>query len=759
MRRLLYALAIFATSSLLLAPQAQDVTATGTITDDDTSGGSAENWETRIADPDVVWYHAFTNEDEVNNFRWTAGEGVDPDANGSSLAAGTSWVSTGGPDGNGYMQILRPGTDTGGDGLSEPSDWIRPFSPITGSGNGRGSDDPGANGTLTPQTWNPNSTSQLATWMGGSNPGWYAHSSYAASYVDGTDFYIQMRVMADPRSSQMDDNGGTNVLTGKFAILAATAGSNVDQTHVILQRTVDPNATGVGEPNYHDAYVYQDGNATNWGQASLVPNPASDYEAQPGRTNAGACQPRNSGGVSGCWSYALDGTWDTLMYHVQPGIHDNDDTQMTVYAAHYGEQEYTVISDFTYNGQFEQGVDNFSQSYRNGFNALYLMGYNNGFTGISYPTFWTRFSSVIFSKGFINPPGGCSSPANTMQEVACGMSSGDWEQLSGADEPTGLDLFANQSGASGMITGYGTIMAYDPNGDRLFWIASDHGDGSPGGNDDAVFLIFDFATNTWSTQSVVPWASTGVQHGYNHITYDYVNDELYYTPLGVSQLRQWDGGGTWGTISFLSDLAYTAPAKGTAFFPELGVDANSNGAIVVFQQENGNNGEVIGIDPVTSDTETYAEGETLDGVDNHTSAIYSAVHQIVLMAAGNGGNNLWRLEADGDVVQLDDSPAGVTIGTANNMSIAVPNPSNGNYIVCKNGSTWYDLKPMESTGNQWVTRSGTCDVLTEPTNLGQASWTTFGTVCTALDEDYNNTIVCVKAYGPTTDAVQWLFKP
>jgi hypothetical protein len=38
MRRLLYALAIFATSSLLLAPQAQDVTATGTITDDDDAG-------------------------------------------------------------------------------------------------------------------------------------------------------------------------------------------------------------------------------------------------------------------------------------------------------------------------------------------------------------------------------------------------------------------------------------------------------------------------------------------------------------------------------------------------------------------------------------------------------------------------------------------------------------------------------------------------------------------------------------------------
>jgi hypothetical protein len=39
MRRLLYALAIFATSSLLLAPQAQDVTATGTILDDDDAGG------------------------------------------------------------------------------------------------------------------------------------------------------------------------------------------------------------------------------------------------------------------------------------------------------------------------------------------------------------------------------------------------------------------------------------------------------------------------------------------------------------------------------------------------------------------------------------------------------------------------------------------------------------------------------------------------------------------------------------------------
>jgi hypothetical protein len=73
MRLLLCTLAILATSSLIVAPQAQDVaSATGTVLDDDDAGG-LQNWATRSTQADVCMATAFDTEEEVYDY-------VHPDA-------------------------------------------------------------------------------------------------------------------------------------------------------------------------------------------------------------------------------------------------------------------------------------------------------------------------------------------------------------------------------------------------------------------------------------------------------------------------------------------------------------------------------------------------------------------------------------------------------------------------------------------------------------------------------------------------------
>ena len=174
---------------------------------------AASDWNARSSGPGVVWHHNFDTAAEVSAFRWTGGYGNDPRAVGSAAAPRTSWVPTGGADGGGYMQILRlaGSGEGGGDGTM----WWRPLDPIVGAGNGRGVDDPGANRTIAPKSFvATDGGSQTYNWTSG----WYGHSSYQNSFFDGTDFFLQVRVMVDPRRS----TPGNSNLVGKFVWLSTT---------------------------------------------------------------------------------------------------------------------------------------------------------------------------------------------------------------------------------------------------------------------------------------------------------------------------------------------------------------------------------------------------------------------------------------------------------------------------------------------------------------------------------------------------------
>jgi hypothetical protein len=356
--------------------------------------GSAESdWVARSTAPGVVWAHDFRNAAEVNNFRLVGGIGTDPVGSTSTVKHVSSDGITGG-----CVEVAVPagGTSVGG--------WCRPFSPITGASNGRGVNDPGAGGSITPLTWNPNNRNALGEW----GAGYYAHKDYwnhptrgpsKGFSFDGTDFYIQARIKMPAsrfQSGQPD---------GKLMMILITG----DGPQVGTGQPRTPNQEIVVKSNPSKLYQMY----TNFG------NRANSYlTGIQGASGGGAYQPGgayNSTCVIGntttstCWSWPAD-EYVTVLIHVIPG-HDggggdsptvagnpNNDTGIEVWVARKGATAYTKIWDK------KDYVFSFGENdpWPLGFNCIAFNAYMNDVK--STQAFYHRCAQMIFSKQFIACP-------------------------------------------------------------------------------------------------------------------------------------------------------------------------------------------------------------------------------------------------------------------------------------------------------------------------------------------------------------------
>ena len=347
----------------------------------------ADDWQTRISGPGVVWYHDFTNQREVDNFRWTGsfGGGNDPNAVGSPNAGWCRWIGTDGLTG-GCLEVIHPA------GTGEGSYWWRPFSPIqggttTGNGRGAGNHDPGA-GVLTPQAFAPTSGgSQTYNWGQPSSArrGLYCNAAYSpGGTADGSDFYVQFRVKMDPRRIQ----AAGETVGGKFIWFTHTAQSYTDQELVTY-------SYGGGRENGKNLFrVYR-------GAGYLPLEQAENGNGQP-QTNSdfGVCS--LSGSMAGCWGWS--GGWDTVLYHITPGTLGTANSRFEAWVCTAGQEAggYVKIWDQSYDM-----VDCFPNvtPEEAGWSATICSAYNNGNYGIVTVTdFYHRYAQIIFSKQFIPCP-------------------------------------------------------------------------------------------------------------------------------------------------------------------------------------------------------------------------------------------------------------------------------------------------------------------------------------------------------------------
>jgi hypothetical protein len=334
-----------------------------------TSAAAAEqDWQARISGPGVVWYHDFRSAQEVDAFRWTGGVGNDPMAE-LPKSERCRHITTDGITG-GCLEILREA------GTEDTSHWWRPFSPLVGGwpGNGRDSDDPGAGGSIAARPWDPTNSNELAS----HDVGFYMNDAYFSMFpgqFDGSGWYLQMRVKIDPdRALPGQPSGGKITYFTRNDKSLTSQEINVES----LQRGDAPGT------NYFSMY------------RSGSPPLESD---SPGAGN----QPGNEMGLcdfgdqrDACWAWS--GGWDTLLFHIVPGLGGDDtehpSTVVEVYAAHPGETTYTKIWD-----QQDASVP---YDVIWGHNTLLCSGYENGqdFVAPAYK----RWGQIIFSKEYIPCP-------------------------------------------------------------------------------------------------------------------------------------------------------------------------------------------------------------------------------------------------------------------------------------------------------------------------------------------------------------------
>ncbi|MEZ4440995.1 MAG: hypothetical protein R3B72_17995 [Polyangiaceae bacterium] len=327
-----------------------------------------------------------------------------------------------------------------------------------------------------------------------------------------------------------------------------------------------------------------------------------------------------------------------------------------------------------------------------------------------------------------------------LADLAATMASGDWTQMT--PTPQGLELFVGGP-TSGLKTGYATKMARDADGRRLFWIGCDH-------NQEQSFLLYDEASNAWTLQPTTPFAAA-TKHGYEHTTWDSSNGALWHRPYGTMGAYRWDGGSNWSFVSYDGDLQYASAANGFEFFPDLG----PNGSLMVFQVENGTDGALIGIDPMTEGIVTYASGSALAGTgDPHNFAQYNPVSRVVWFGGGNSSPASWRIDETGAVAALTDAPSSLgTLGPGNGNSLVVSNPKGGGFMVFHSSTVSYDFDPTGA--GTWTPRSEVAQAWVD--NIYDSSQVVWGTVAAAIHE--YDVVVFIKAHSQAAPAEMWIYKP
>jgi hypothetical protein len=331
------------------------------------------DWLARINGPGVVWFNGFLNKAEVDLYRWASSVGGNDPGATAADASKMAWSSSGGPGSTfPYLSITRPAGTAETDTV-----WWRPFSAFTGATNGKGTNDPGAGGTVTPQAWIPQgNVNEFVQW----NKGWYTQNSSLAQ--DGTDFYVQIRVKMDPNASAPGMNDPCKLIE-----------LGITQRTFTSQNLVTYLNGSYGNPalNFHRMYM----------NYNVTPIEQDDTLGRPGQqvggdlSNYGTGQYCNISTNTGrCWAYSSG--WDTLLYHIIPGnVAGTTPSTIQVWAAHEGATSYTKIWDL-------QVLSGWQAPGQEGWNQIYLATYCNGF---NQPLgFTSRYAQIIFSKQFIPCP-------------------------------------------------------------------------------------------------------------------------------------------------------------------------------------------------------------------------------------------------------------------------------------------------------------------------------------------------------------------
>ena len=656
------------------------------------------DWNLRINQPGVVWYHNFNTAAEVDAFRWSLGIGNDPnDATAPARLSNTiEWDNTDGVSGGGCLYAFRFA------GSAEGKDWWRPFSPMD-TGSGKPVNDPGAAGRIPVVSWNP---TQGGFQTQGYDAGYYGHPDYwpgAPSKFDGHGYWMQARIKIDPARLPQEPDGG------KVFYFTVCEFSLSSQEIVVMSRQ-DAN---IPSPTLNFFDMYRSGSPP-----LRTDDPTNS--TQPG-TELGTCEWVDTGSgtnISGCWTWNL-GEWDTYLFHIVPSLNSDNETLVEVYGAHPGDTAYTRFWN-------QDNVDlPYSASPENGHNALIASIYTNGFnmgTG-----FYQKFDEIIFSLDPIACP--LTTPTE-LQTQAAGLSSGDF-----------VDFTVHAGAENEDIQWMTESVYYDVLHREFQWMGKD------AGPVDHTHYIYDEVSDTYQT------VGTNLFPGSGHIwnkCFDPIEGDYYFRRSNTNSVEVYNrGNGAWTTTSSQTNPDLNS---GNADFAAMGYHPNLFGpgkpgilCWAVFR--------AFAYNPKTDNWSVLNPSNFSGGspyIDRRQGdAFYiQATDQLVIFAgqggassdvaivveAGAGASN--DIFTDGLVSTSSSPPLPIQgLGGTANQGIIVKHPSEPDVLLCLEEHGTARVWRSDNYGATWALQGGTHPFDSNaspsmPTNEGEAGGFTCGTIWT-----------------------------
>lgn len=369
-----------------------------------------QDYQSRISGPGVVWHHNFQNEAEVNLYRGSSGHA---DVSGALFDGSCRHITSDGVTGGGCLEIEIP---TGGQAGMQ---WIRPFSPLTGATNGRGEDDPGADGLVTALDWNiVDNTAYVGKWKNGvySHKDYWDHPTRGSGGgwgSDGDEFYIQFRVKIEGTRTTAGNPEGK--LAG--ILLTGNGTSHITPNQeIVFQAARNEGLASVytNFGNRSNSILWERQGAGN-GASFINGNPFGvGGDRQPGGDPL-SCPYPGTANSTNCSSFPMD-EWVTVLVYVKAGhdggngdgpiLYDSDgnpinpanDTTFRMWMAGANDTNYFKVYDKTdYVWSFGE---NDPTPY--GWSAFKPWGYMNGVPAVE--GWYHRYDEIIFSKEFIPCP-------------------------------------------------------------------------------------------------------------------------------------------------------------------------------------------------------------------------------------------------------------------------------------------------------------------------------------------------------------------
>lgn len=452
------------------------------------------DWQFRASGAGVVWFHDFRSDAEVDAFRWVGGLGNDP--NDTQLPGRCIRNTTLGITGGGCLELIyRVGSQ------NAPG-WWRPYGALSGAGNGKGIDDPGASGTLAVpvNAWNSSNPGENEAYR----KSYYAHpdqvgvGGFGAEDFDGTEFFIQYRFRYT--ASRRDPSTPP---AGKLAFIATTQ-QTLNQELVVMN-----NRSGLWQ------WYTNFGSSPDTGGALGI----SSGNKQPGGDFT-SCDNSAESGL--CYVYPTD-EWITLLIHVIPGHDSVKDTRLRAYVAEDGETTYRKIFD-------QLNTINFSPTttgHPQGYNSFQPSNYMNGdASGVEWSQYYDQ---IIFSKLWIPPPGAKDS---VLGQAALALSPGESTDLS---PNTGQ----NQHDVQWQLQ----TVYYDPYHRELQYM----GKPASGQSLEYSHYLYQEANDLWTTVGRPVWTGSG------HVwcaTFDPAKGDYYATQYNSNTMRRFNRAlGAWEDLA------------------------------------------------------------------------------------------------------------------------------------------------------------------------------------------------------------------